>query len=214
MIEMTATFRDMEEEDVGGVCEISDDVWYCGGPNGISDARLAFVAAEQLALHYMAHATYARVAVDGGRCVGALMASVDGDPLIRNHSAYLQREAECDRMLLRDPQGAEMSSFYAEMHKICESMKGMHIGEYRSELLLFYVRKDCQGMGIGKRLLSDYRKHLNVRDIHKVFLFTNNFCNLGFYEHSGCRCIEHSVSEINRQRFDGYLYEMIFPAMD
>lgn len=208
-------YRDMEAGDVRGVCEICDDVWYCGGPDGITDPVLAFVASEQLTYHYLADSTYSRVAVDSdGVCVGALMANVAGEPLNEYSARFSELEAECDRKLLTDERAALMSNFYVEMYRNCDAMKEKHIGEYGSELLLFYVRKGCQGLGIGKRLLSDYRDHLKSKGIEGTFLFTNNFCNIGFYDHSGWICIEHLTSMINGQRFDGYLYGKRISSMD
>ncbi len=54
-----------------------------------------------------------------------------------------------------------------------------------SELLLFVVRKESREKGIGRQMLTAFKKWLQDRDIKKMQLFTDNWSDVDYYRKRG-----------------------------
>lgn len=203
------SYRDMEERDLKDLWDISAAVWDYTRLFGISDRNIAYLASKQLALHYLSYSTYARTAVtEDGRCVGFLLASVKGEPFWGVRGIYMWEEAGCNRILLSDPKGIRAVEYRKDMFANCQTLKERHVSEFGSELILFFVHPDFQGRGIGRNLISEYRKMLSEKGITKAFLYTNGYCDRGFYESMGCRCIDCLATVAGGHPLEGFLYEL------
>ena len=54
-----------------------------------------------------------------------------------------------------------------------------------SELLLFVVRKESRGRGVGRYMLKDFKKWLQARDVKRMQLFTDNWSDVDYYRDRG-----------------------------
>ena len=82
----------------------------------------------------------------------------------------------------------------------------------RSEITLFVIDPDHQGIGIGKRLLSDFISHCKDSGVESVIVETNTHGASGFYEGVGFKLIGYFDSPLHRYAaWDGQagMYEYI-----
>lgn len=54
-----------------------------------------------------------------------------------------------------------------------------------SELLLFVVRRESRGKGIGRQMLAEFRKWLQERGVKRMHLFTDNWSDVDYYRSRG-----------------------------
>ena len=54
------------------------------------------------------------------------------------------------------------------------------------ELILFAVREDLRGKGIGSRLIADFQDYLRRNGCGRYYLCADDYCNTGYYEKHGC----------------------------
>lgn len=80
-------------------------------------------------------------------------------------------------------------------------------------LTLFAVTKESQGLGVGKKLLYNLRDYLKSTNTHKIYLYTDSSCNVGFYDTQGfCRIGTQEINITSQSKaveMDVYLYEYI-----
>ena len=56
---------------------------------------------------------------------------------------------------------------------------------YDGVLSLFIVSEKAQGYGIGTELMKRFQNYLKEQDVEKFYLFTDSFCNYGYYDYLG-----------------------------
>ncbi len=71
------------------------------------------------------------------------------------------------------------------------------VGRGWSEVVLFVVRKDCRGLGLGKKLWSAFRDHCQVFGVESILVETNKLGASGFYEALGFRFIANFDSPLH-----------------
>lgn len=86
-----------------------------------------------------------------------------------------------------------------------------HRNQYDGVLTLFIVDKKFQGLDIGKELLSGVQNYWNVKGTNSSYLYTDDTCNYGFYEHMRFTRVNEKKIDILRNgdktKMDVYLYE-------
>jgi len=78
---------------------------------------------------------------------------------------------------------------------------------FEGELTLFIIDDSYRKNGIGRLLLNRFMKHLTENDVKRAYLFTDDYCNFGFYNKIGF-CQENmtsiNLSDSNNRKF--FLY--------
>jgi ribosomal protein S18 acetylase RimI-like enzyme len=77
---------------------------------------------------------------------------------------------------------------------------------FDAELLLLLVRKDLRGRGIGKALVEQFFNYLRSIGKGRVFLFTDDYCDTGFYRQDYRLEAETVLSLPGEPGFHGRLY--------
>ena len=87
----------------------------------------------------------------------------------------------------------------------------MHGGGFAGTVLAFVPEDMKPGKGIGKKLWFSLKKYLEEKNVSKVYLYSGNECNFGFYESQGFimrrkknMCV---VFDGEEDRTEQYLYE-------
>lgn len=103
---------------------------------------------------------------------------------------------------------------YKGITKIYKDLMKKADKKFDGVLTVFVVSKECQGYGIGKKLLSyffDYEKQNNVKNI---YVYTDSKCNYKFYDSQGFNKINEDTFNVktNNNQFylDIFLYEYNF----
>lgn len=208
---MAPEFRDASESDIPQMFDLCADVWDYTKLFGVKSKDIAFTAAKQLVLHYISYSTHVRVAVLDGVLVGVGMVRVKDAPFFGMHGIYMWEEATCNRILLDDEDGKRAVEYRKGMFANCRKLTERHIGELDSELTLLLVSPECRGMGVGKRLLSDCIEKIGSGS-RNIFLYTNGFCDRGFYDAIGFRELDKLSEKLAGVKLDGFLYIRDIPA--
>ncbi len=71
------------------------------------------------------------------------------------------------------------------------------------ELILFVVDSSVRGRGVGRDLLRQFRRYLEKKRAHTMFLFTDDYSDVDYYrargyEEEGVRRIEFSADDVAR----------------
>ncbi len=103
---------------------------------------------------------------------------------------------------------------YKGITKIYKDLMKKADKKFDGVLTVFVVSKECQGYGIGKKLLSyffDYEKQNNVKNI---YVYTDSKCNYKFYDIQGFNKINEDTFNVktNNNQFylNIFLYEYNF----
>jgi len=126
------------------------------------------------------------VYVDGD-LAGVLMAKVKGAkkhrlqnlrylwPMIKS-SLYLGFHSRRSRMLLRS---------IGRFDKMCDKLLKDTKKKFDAELTHFITHSRYRGMGLGKKLIENFERHLQSRGAQNYYLYSDTESNYGFYEHMG-----------------------------
>ena len=57
--------------------------------------------------------------------------------------------------------------------------------DFDGVLTLFVISKECQGLGIGKKLLSYFFEYEKQNDVKNIYVYTDSKCNYKFYDSQG-----------------------------
>lgn len=83
---------------------------------------------------------------------------------------------------------------------------------FNGVLTLFAVREDVRGFGVGKGLLSKLLSYYEKNQSDSIYLYTDDTCNYGFYEHMGFQRLKEKPVKVIRKNktaeLNVYLYAL------
>ncbi|MBN2651567.1 MAG: GNAT family N-acetyltransferase [Spirochaetales bacterium] len=76
--------------------------------------------------------------------------------------------------------------------------------QFQGSIDLFIVSKEARGLGIGKKLKENLEKYMTSENAKKIYLYTDNTCNYGFYDSQGFKRIGTNkiAMAINKEQLD------------
>lgn len=81
------------------------------------------------------------------------------------------------------------------------------------EVQLFITDSSIQGLGFGKKLMTDFLNMAKKNKAHSAFLLTDKGCNYGFYDYYGFTKIEEFHSDLldkKEESVNGFIYTITF----
>ena len=69
---------------------------------------------------------------------------------------------------------------------------------FDGELVLFAVRGETQGKGIGRLLLQDFTQYMRGCGTEDFFVLTDDFCNVDFYIRRGYKKVKSVPSRFRK----------------
>lgn len=176
-------FREFEEKDFRASAGILGDTWFGDEP----ETERAILGGAAFA-DMMRRATYSQVACVDGVVTGVTLARA-GDPDPRTAASWLRVAEGCVehlRNINADVAERALASCRAE-NAIDAELLAMSGCDERYEIVLLICSEDARGLGLGKELLDRAEAYLRVQGAHEAFLYTDEGCTWGFYEHRGLR---------------------------
>ncbi len=200
-------YRTIEKQDYPQICKMICTAF--GLSSYVSDSKTLELVNKQYLCSCLAEQTYSYVAEIDGQIVGVIMgASKHATHTATTVISTLQyifytlqimlfhRKACCGK-------GNTHQAYEALLHDRKELYDGV--------LTLFIVQKNYRGQGIGKALLRGLQMYWKAQGTNRSYLYTDNTCNYGFYEHMGfTRADERTVDIIRngqKDTMDVYLYD-------
>lgn len=178
----TISYRPVERSDYKALAALIDTSWNYSTLTSSFNAKQMSYA---FLFSSLAHQSFTRVALKGNEPVGVAMGRTEELPL--KHKLYLIPLLFNLVALHFTPSGREaFQSFRRTLHVNKSLLKQTH-ETYDGELVLFAVRPETQGLGIGSHLFDDFLKYLRSQGASTFFLFTDTSCTYSFYENKGLK---------------------------
>jgi len=173
-METEYTIRKMDESDLPGLKALVWKEWFSQYDMSEDFGKKAL---SMYVARYTNRSTSALAFDTGGKTVGYLLGYASGEPFV-----FPQQEVDLD---FSDNQYVNLFKRVLEADdRMLDSCKDRG---FDSELLLFIVDSTCRGMRIGSRLLDAFAKDAAASGHRLMYLFTDDYCNMGFYERIGCK---------------------------
>lgn len=175
----------------------------------VSDAKALDIIKKRYLCSCLAEQTYNQVAEVDGQIVGVIMGASDHD----KHNAFNMVQTIRSlfytlRLILFHRKAC---SGQGNIHKAYGELIQGRKKRYDGVLTLFIVQEKMRGLGIGKKLLKSVQAYWKLKGTCCSYLYTDDTCNYGFYEHMGLtRAAETKVDILRygkKGNLDVYLYE-------
>ena len=162
----------------------------------------------------LAEEKFNKVAVVDGKIAGVIMGGSDHEKHtrsnVKNGARLLYYVARIWANTRSKKIGInEVQSAYKELIKDIKD-------QFDGVLTLFAVRSDVQRLGIGKGLLAEMNTYYRKHDTKKIYLYTDDTCNYGFYDHMGFTRVKETTVTVQRKgqakTMDVYVYSQDVPC--
>lgn len=167
--------------------------------------------------HCLIESSFSQVAILDGEVVGVILGRAEHQPKLSQrflhqtvafyHQVKIALTALGD--LTKVLEYFKISRAYAELKSRCSKT-------FSGEVTLLIVSKKCRGLGVGKKLFSDFKSYLQEHKVFSFYLYTDSSLSFGFYERQGM--LREGVEKItlNKQptayNLDIYLYSGEVPS--
>lgn len=197
--------RDYEKKDTPFLQDIIRKTWqydrFCSPKTAERLSRLYLAAC-------MANQTFMKVAEVGGRPAGVIMGKDCG--AWKPSATGLLRQTAAALALLSGKEGRGVARAFSGINQVDKELLKESKKEYPGELSFFALDERYRGLGFGKKLFRALLDYMEQQKISRFYLYTDNSCNYGFYEHQGMRrCGQRSyqvpLAVENEMQF--FLYE-------
>lgn len=147
-----------------------------------------------------------------------LVAELDGVPvgIIMGYSfnkpeedngVYEKRVMEYYSEMMIYPEGKMILELFSGFEKLDKEMlieTGKH---YDGEVVFFVTDSSVRGKHIGTTLYQNLLKELRKHNCKNIFVYTDESCNFGFYEHQGFLRVNQRLHNMYENKMEFYLYE-------
>ena len=130
--------------------------------------------------------TYHQVAIKEGRAIGFLYGRLDGERYLANrwgHRLVIVVHVIIATLLSMFSLPTALQAL--KYDQTYQALKAMCQKKFIAEVTGLIVTSESRGLGVGKRLYSDFVDYLDERGATSFFLFTDSALSYGFYEKQG-----------------------------
>lgn len=202
------SYRKLQKSDYTEVQNIISDAF--GLHNYVNDKKLLVIVKKMYLSSCLSEQKFNMVAVREGEIVGIIMGGSKNDKFKLSNILNVLKMLYYGTLLwfkIRNKKGGfnEINRAYSEL------IAGMK-DDLDGVLTLFAIKEDMRGLGIGKELLSRLNEYYLAHNTKRIYLYTDDTCNYGFYEHMGFeRPKEKQVTvwrNNKKEKLDVYLYTL------
>ncbi|MBQ3718563.1 MAG: GNAT family N-acetyltransferase [Methanomicrobium sp.] len=201
----TVTFREFRRSDRRYLEDLLYDLWLDNilknntkithGEDFAGLSKVKGLIARDYLLIFLKHSSYSVTAVNPsgipcGYLLGRCTPRSRGSPrsgycdAIRCLSASLRQYY--DGVILRTTKyGRIYLEHRRDTQRALSTLERSVPAECEGELILFAVRSDIRGKGIGSRLIADFQDYLRRNGCGGYYLCADDYCNTGYYEKHG-----------------------------
>ena len=197
-------YREYEERDYPYIIDIIIRAW---GYEDFATPKTANLLAAQELVACLGESTYTQVALVSGKPVGFIIGSAH--KFADAHKSENEVKEIWSKIKKR-PDGLLISMFNQKLRAINEILYNETGKEYDVELSFFALDEDKQGLGIGGKLFDGFEKYIENENLHDFYVYTDSYCNIGFYEHKNMKLKGHkqvAMPVVKDKKVDFYIYE-------
>lgn len=197
-------YRPVEKKDYAEIGEIINQSFHLF--HYVSDRKTLEAFKLQYIYSCLSEATYTCVAEQNGKVLGVVMGQAQADYNSFTHLPFLLKALDYSiKMRFYGRKHKDETKGYQALHQIYSDFSKKHQGEFDGVLTLFAVNEACRGHNIGGRLLSGLFDYFKSQNTKRIYLYTDDTCSYGFYEHKGFQQLEKQALSLIR---DGAPFEM------
>ncbi len=191
----TIEYRSIQKKDYIAVSKVLSQAF--GLQNYVLDSNLLKCFEMQYVYSCLSEATYTCVAEMDNEIIGVIMGNAKTDYNILSHlpkvlkTFYFSLKMRCYKKNDADGIGS-----YRKIHKTYHTFSQKHKNEFDGVLTLFAVNENCRGLGVGKTLLNGLNDYFIEQNTKRIYLYTDDTCNYGFYEHQGFERLEETYIDV------------------
>lgn len=198
-------YRPIQVSDYDGLQALLQNEWYSHYVAKDREITQAFV---QLDLHNcLMKSSFGYVAVMDDEIVGVILGRIQANaPKL----AMFTQDITANILTLiteESPIVAELAQIFQNRHSANQAMKHKITSHYEAEAVLFIVSAANRGKGIGSGLWQLIQEEFKQQHIERYCLFTDKWCNYGFYDYKGLQRIESYTVNENASEPTHFLYE-------
>lgn len=169
--------RTLEKQDIPALEDIVRKTWnydqLCERPQTARTLASLYLKA------CLIQKTLALTALVDGRPAGVIMGQGKEKPRRR----YLWMLKAVSLALTRD--GRRVCRFYKNIDQTDKQLLSQSSGQADGELVFFVLDENARGLGVGGKLWQAMQEYFLQQGCRRIYVFTDNSCNYGFYEHQG-----------------------------
>lgn len=155
--------------------------------------------------------TFTSVAVKNGKVIGLILGSSKNKNTLFNllkHNIALTFNVLS--LLFKSKEDRKSLKDYKKILKSYDDLMKNRKNDFQGCIELFIVSKECQGLGVGKKLVSNLMKYMKENSVSNLYLYSDSNCNYGFYDSQGFNKIDSRtvglLNSSNSTILNVYLY--------
>ncbi|MGL4739664.1 MAG: GNAT family N-acetyltransferase [Sarcina sp.] len=205
-MESNFEIREYRASDEKQVVEIVKKTWFY---EKMSDSQVANEIAKVYLTSILLEETFTRVAKVGDKIVGIIMLK-DSHKDIKINFKLSKNMFLGGVKIYINKEGRRILKAFSEMGEIDKALFKKVDKKFDGEVSFFVVDEIYRGKGIGKILFDAGIEYFKENNMKNFYLYTDSYCNYGFYDHRGLECLakKTSVNLLDRNSIiESYLYE-------
>jgi len=167
--------------------------------------------------HCLIESSYSQVSILDGEVVGVILGRAEHQPKLSQRWLH-QTVALFHQVKIALTALGDLSKVleYFKISRAYAKLKARCSKTFFGEVTLLIVSNNCRGLGVGKKLFSDFKSYLQKHKVFSFYLYTDSSLSFGFYESQGM--LREGVEKItlnkqpSAQNLDIYLYSGEVPT--
>lgn len=189
-------YRQLEGKDFKILTKILSSTWQLNEYS--KNKKITKLIARYDFLNYLCKSNYSLISSVNGKPVGVLLARNEKKYNIFSQFFNKIKKAFLWIRLIFLSSGRKYLKENKIMAKADKKLRKNHHRRYGAEFVLFAVKKNYKGQGVGSEMLDIFIKYLNDNKINTYYLYTDEYCNVDYY-------IKHDFTKLDETdvMFDG-----------
>lgn len=135
--------------------------------------------------------TFSSVAVKDGEVIGLILGSSKNKNTILNFLKHnIVMTYSVLSLLLKSKEDKKSLKDYNKILKAYDVLMKNRKDDFQGCIELFIVSNECQGLGVGKKLVSQLMSYMKDNSVSNLYLYSDSNCNYGFYDSQGFNQID------------------------
>ena len=200
-------YRPFQKEDVKPLVSVIIDSW---NYEKMFSKKISYHFAHTFLYFELIRESFSQVAEADGEPIGIIIGNVKNQSRSLKNSLYYPKLIWHASKLLLTKEGRNVLLRYAgDVAALNSKMLKTLDEDFETEVALFAVSPQAQGLGVGSTLYNYFLDTLKQKNIKNFFLYTDTTCNFGFYEHKGLKQVsavkKYVPSPVNKE-IEFFLY--------
>lgn len=205
---MSIIYRKIARRDLKDICELIDNAWnfskYIDNEKCKAHCINAFMRGAII------NQNYTEVAEEDGKIIGLIFGKIPKLKGFWKNYSYIPSAIYHGIAAYSNKQNRPMVKSFVSLQETYGVLLKESGIDFDGELEFFIVHSSAQGKGIGKTLWANYKNYCKKNGVKRIYVFTDENCNFGFYDYNKFERIGSKPVTFNCSKsvtFNVFLYE-------